>query len=282
MELKYFDAHAHVQFPAFDSDRGDVMKRAFEAGVGMINVGTSEGTSQSAIKLAHEYGEGVYAVVGMHPTHAGPSFHDVEELGNNEVSKNISRHGESFDYGFYKNLAADPKVVGIGECGLDYYRLEGSTEETKQRQRDAFVAHIQLAHEVKKPLMIHCRSAFPDLLSILEMHIPLLNSGNPGVIHFFSGDMKEAQRLLELGFSFTFGGVITFARDYDEVIRAVPLERLLTETDAPYVAPTPYRGKRNEPSYVIEVVKKFAEIKGIKSDHFSGTILENTRRIFSI
>ena len=282
MQFKYFDAHTHVQFPAFDMDREGVMKRAFDAGVGMINIGTSEGTSESAVKLAHEYGEGVYAVVGMHPTHAGPSFHDVEELGNNDVAQHISRHGEEFDYGFYKNLACDPKVVGIGECGLDYYRLEGDTEEVRQLQRDAFVAHLQLAHEVKKPLMIHCRSAFGDLLKLLNLHVPLLNEGNPGIIHFFSGNSDEAQHLLKLGFSFTFGGVVTFARDYDEVIRAIPVERLLTETDAPYVAPAPYRGKRNEPMYVIEVAKKLDEIKEVELDYLARIIVENTQRIFSL
>ncbi len=140
---------------------------------------------------------------------------------------------------------------------------------------------IELAREVQKPLMIHCRDAFKDLIDVL-VACPVSHVSNPGIIHFFTGTPDDARKLLDLGFSFTFGGVITFARDYDEAIKFIPLDRILSETDAPYVAPVPYRGKRNEPAYVVEVVKKLAELKGILVEEMAGHIFQNAQRIFQI
>ena len=187
--------------------------------------------------------------------------------------------GEEFDYEFYKKLAGHPKAVAIGECGLDYYRL---TSDTKEAQEKAFLQHIELAEEVKKPLMIHCRNAFADLIRILKTQSRKLKADYPGVIHFFSGTTDDAKELLSLGFLFSFGGVITFTRDYDEVVRFIPLERIVLETDAPYVAPLPYRGKRNEPAYVIEVAKKIAELKDLSFEEITGETTKNARNIFGI
>ena len=144
----------------------------------------------------------------------------------------------------------DPKVVAIGECGLDYYRTEDREQRTKDKQKEVFVRHIELACEVGKPLMIHCRDAYDHLVEILNSKSEILNDP-PGIIHFFAGTKEDAKKLLDLGFLFTFGGVITFARDYGEIICFIPMGRILSETDAPYVTPAPYRGKRNEPLYVI-------------------------------
>lgn len=273
---KLFDVHTHVQFHAFQEDAGLVIQRALDAGVWMINVGTQIDTSQSAIDFADKYPEGVYATVGLHPIHTGKSFHDKKEFGSE--GEEFTSRGEEFDFEFYKKLAEHPKVVGIGECGLDYYRLE---EITKARQREAFVRQIVLACGVKKPLMIHCRNAFDDLISILRtVNFKLLP--RPGVVHFFSGAKEDATKLLDLGFSFSFGGVITFARDYDEVVRYIPLERIVLETDAPYVTPTPYRGKRNEPLYVAEIAKKLAELKNTSLEEVLTTTVANTHSIFRI
>lgn len=289
--MKFFDAHTHTHFAAFETDWREVIERALKNNVWLINVGTQKDTSARAVEVANLYGEGVYAAVGLHPIHTEKSYHDKQELGepsavsfsnsreleNKERGGFVSR-GEEFDYEYYKKLAEDPKTVAIGECGLDYYRL---AQETKERQKNAFLQQIKLAKEVKKPLMIHCRNAFEDLIDTLVACRMSLNNP-PGVIHFFTGTKEDAQKLLALGFSFTFGGVITFARDYDEAIKIIPLDRILTETDAPYVAPVPYRGKRNEPAYVVEVVKKLAEIKGISKEEMANYTFKNTKKIFPL
>ncbi len=270
-----FDVHTHTQFAAFREDQDAVIRRALDAGVWMVNVGTQQDTSAVAVETAHRYERGVYAAVGLHPIHTTKSHHDTQELGGDGA---FTSRGEAFDYGYYETLAQDPKVVAIGECGLDYYRL---TEDTKIKQRVVFEQQIALAHEVKKPLMIHCRNAFTDLIAILQapssqFQVP------PGIIHFFTGTVDDAKALLDLGFSFSFGGVITFARDYDEVIRYIPIERIVLETDAPYITPAPYRGKRNEPAYVAEVAKKLAEIKMLPYETAAQQTTENARKIFSI
>jgi TatD DNase family protein len=172
---------------------------------------------------------------------------------------------------------------------LDYFHIDEKNNFAIEKQKDAFIKQIKLSDEVKKPLVIHCRNAFTDLIKILGEQNEISNSKNPGVIHFFTGTIDEAKKLLDMGFSFTFGGAITFpprknnvANSYEEIIKYIPIDRILSETDAPYLAPVPYRGKRNEPSYVVEVVKKLAEIKGVALEEMSQTILETANRIFKI
>lgn len=271
MRPKLFDVHTHIQFAAYAADADAVARRALDAGTWIVNVGTKRETSEQAIAFAHRYPEGVYATVGLHPTHTAKSYHDEKE-------SDVAPEGEEFDYARYGKMAEDEKVVAIGECGLDYFRL---TEETKALQQKVFKEHIKLASEIGKPLMIHCRNAFPDLISILQTtdhKLPAI----PGIIHFMTGTKEDARELLALGFSFSFGGVLTFARDYDEVVRSIPLERILLETDAPYVAPAPYRGKRNEPAYVMESAKKIAEIKDVPFEDVARVTTENAVRIFGI
>lgn len=276
MSLKFFDVHTHVQFATFEKDADFVIGRALEAQIWMVNVGTQRDTSAKAIEFAERYTEGVYATVGLHPIHTEKSYHDAQELGVSNDALAFTSRGEEFDYEYYQKLAQNLKVVAIGECGLDYYRL---SEVSKDRQRAVFMRQIELAQEVKKPLMIHCRQAFSDLINILQTTTYKLQ---PGIVHFFSGTKDDAQKLLDLGFSFSFGGVITFTRDYDEVIKFTPLDRILLETDAPYVAPAPYRGKRNEPSYVVEVAKKVAGLKNTSLEEVSENMFSNARAVFKI
>lgn len=276
MPIKLFDVHAHVQFHAFKDDVDVVIGRARASGVGMINVGTQKDTSAAAVNLTERYPDGVYATVGLHPIHTERSFHDEKELDSASDTKSFVSRAEEFDYAYYKDRAIHPKVVGIGECGLDYYRLG---EETKQKQREAFEKQIALSLEIKKPLMIHCRRAFEDLIDVLQK---TARDTKPSVVHFFSGTKGDAQKLLDLGFSFSFGGVVTFARDYDEIVRYTPLDRILLETDAPYVAPVPYRGKRNEPAYVVETAKKIAELKTTSFDEVAERTVVNAKRIFNV
>ncbi len=268
---QFFDAHTHIQFSAYDSDRDDVLSRAGEAGVKMVAVGTDFGTSEAAIRLAEKHKGEMWATVGFHPNHlAADWYHDSKEKSDAVQEK--------FSIDRLRSLAENSAVVAVGECGLDYFRLKGDESE-KVRQQEVLSAHIDIARTVKKPLMIHCRSAFNELIDFLRV-----NGGGvpPGVIHFFTGTVENAKALVELGYGFTFGGVATFARDYDEVIKLIPADRILSETDAPYVAPLPYRGQRNEPAFVVETVKKLALLRGISVDEMAEQIFINAKRIFSI
>ncbi|MSR78616.1 MAG: TatD family deoxyribonuclease [Candidatus Taylorbacteria bacterium] len=273
----YIDVHSHVNFVAFDADRDETVKRALDSGVFMVNVGTQIDTSKKAIEMAEKYDKGVYATIGLHPVHTDKSFHDEKELG--EGGKEFTSRGEVFDENAYRSMAKQPKVVGIGECGLDYYRLE---PESERKQREVFVSHIALANEVRKPLMLHVRngsdkSAYRDALVILKSEAKV-----KGDFHFFAGGWDEAKEILDAGFNLSFTGVITFARNYDEVVKNVPLNRIMSETDCPYVTPSPFRGKRNEPMHVREVVKKIAEIRGENFEIVRRQLVQNAKDFFSL
>lgn len=289
---RLIDSHTHVQFAAYKDDAEAVIERALREGIWMVNVGTQRDTSAKAVEIAEKYPKGVYATVGIHPIHTEKSYHDEQELGEEEFSaERGSASGGDYDY--YKKLGEHEKVVAIGECGFDYYRLG---ENTKEKQEEAFVAQINLAAELKKPLMIHCRpgepgrtspqngagrNAYPDLIRILDSRFQLLVS-TPGIIHFFSGTKEDAKKLMDIGFYFSFGGVITFVRDYDEVIKYIGLERIVLETDAPYVTPIPHRGKRNEPAYVKFVAEKLAEVLGKSVEEIAERTTKNAREVLRI
>jgi len=291
-EPKYIDIHSHVNFKAFDEDREEVIKRALDNDTWVINVGTQIDTSKKAIEMAHKHKEGVYAIIGLHPIHTGASFHDEKELG--EEGEAFTSRGEVFDKDSYRELLKDPKVVAVGECGLDYYRMD---EKSIEKQKIAFIDQIELANEFNKSLMLHIRNqpapdksrglagnpkdkthnAYLDALEILKKH-----SRVKGDVHFFAGTSEEAKAYVDFGFTLSFTGVVTFTHDYDEVIKNIPLEMIMSETDAPYVTPTPYRGKRNEPLYVREVVKRIAEIKNLPEDEVAQAIILNAKRVFNI
>ncbi|MBI5147654.1 MAG: TatD family hydrolase [Parcubacteria group bacterium] len=271
-----FDSHSHIQFPAYDRDRDSVIKRMRDAGVKTIAVGTTALTSSAAIAAAVRYRGDVWATAGFHPAHAALRwYHDKNEL------KTAVR--EEFDADRLKELARASEVTAIGECGLDYYRTK--EKEEKNRQRDVFIAQVELASELKKPLMIHCRpspktaDAYGDLHGILKSEAAKLKGAN---LHFFAGSAETAGKFLELGFYFSFGGVVTFSRDYDEVVRHLPLENILLETDAPYVAPEPFRGKRNEPAYIGAVAERIAALKGVSAEKIAAATTENAKRFFSL
>lgn len=265
MKARYVDAHCHLQFEHYAHDREAILERMREEGVAAVVVGCDFESSGKAVALAekHEY---LFASVGLHPNHAA----------------------ESFDEAAYRAFAAHPKVVAIGECGLDYFRMaEAAEEETKRAQSSALRAHIILAAKLDKPLIIHARAsngtmdAYRDLIEILKS----AKEEHPNVrgdIHFFAGGLPEAEALVELGFTISFTAVITFVRDYDAVIRAVPLEYILSETDSPYVAPASRRGERNDPLVVAEVAAKIAAIRGEDPELVRAALLANARRLFSL
>jgi len=273
---RLIDVHTHVQFVAFDGDAKEVIDRALADDIWLVNVGTQKDTSYAAVEMAEKSKEGVYATVGLHPIHTSKSYHDTKELG--EGGSEFTSRGEGFDQDYYKELGKSSKVVAVGECGLDYYRLDPAT---KKQQEEVFIKQIELVAELKKPLMLHCRNAFQDLIKILDSRSQILASP-VGIVHFFSGSKEDARQLLDLGFYFSFGGVITFARDYDEVIKYIGLDRILLETDAPYVAPVPFRGKRNEPSFIIHTAAKLAEILEKTPKEVGETTTKNALAVFKI
>jgi TatD DNase family protein len=269
--MKYFDAHTHVNFVAYDSDREATILRATEAGVGMNVVGTQFDTSKSAVALAEKY-DNVYATIGLHPIHTSKSYHDEKELG--EGGKEFTSRGEVFDMSAYVELGKSPRVIAVGECGLDYYRADKSS---KDMQVKVFVEQIELANTLGKPLMLHIRNAYDDAFEVVKAHAKVR-----GDVHFFAGDWNVAKKFLDMGFTLSFTGVITFTHDYDEVIKGTPLDMLLSETDAPYVTPVPHRGKRNEPAYVIEVAKRIAAIRGEDPEVVRVQLMKNVERVFGV
>ncbi len=278
MTPRLVDIHAHVNFNAFKDDGDAVIRRALDAGVWMLLVGSQIDTSRRALEYAETYEEGVYAVVGLHPIHLSEAEVDRAEIDAGEGVSGFKTRVERFNYDAYRTIAEHPKTVAIGECGLDYYRGR-DTDEAKKLQAETFRQQVALAREVGKPLMIHCRNAYEDLLAILcEEKADEIG----GDIHFFAGSWEVAKQFLELGFYLSFTGVITFARDYDEVLKKAPLERIMTETVSPYVTPIPHRGKRNEPLYVEYVARQIAEIKGVPAEDVFTQTTQNARRIFKI
>ncbi|PIR86163.1 hydrolase TatD [Candidatus Kaiserbacteria bacterium CG10_big_fil_rev_8_21_14_0_10_44_10] len=285
MSYKYIDTHAHVNINAFKEDTEAVISKCKEEGVMMINVGTQQDTSKRAMELAEKY-DNCYAIVGLHPVHTSASYHDESELGEN--MKAFTSRGEEFDIDYYRNLAKSNKVVAIGECGLDYYRLE---KDTKAVQEKAFIEQIELANKLSLPLMIHTRDAkgnsvsakadagvgnvYDDTYEILKAHAKVR-----GNVHFYAGNYEQAKKFFDIGFSVSFTGVITFAKDYEEVVRNAPLDMIHGETDCPYVAPVPYRGQRCEPWMVQEVYKKIASIRGEDEEVVRAQLVDNAKRLY--
>ncbi|HAB53737.1 MAG TPA: hydrolase TatD [Ignavibacteriales bacterium] len=269
------DTHAHVNFVQYKDDGDEVVRRSLAEGTWLINVGSEKDTSRRAIEYAQKYKEGVFAAVGLHPLHLRAQ--EIEKKDNGETIK-FTVPAEDFDEEYYANLAGQDRVVAIGEIGLDYYR----NGATKELQREVLLEQLSLAEKLKKPVMLHCREAHEDLLKTLKTWTLVGNKPLRGVLHSFSGTMAQAQQYLAMGFNLGFNGIITFARDYDEVVRGMPLDKLLVETDCPYLTPTPFRGKRNEPSYVKYVAEKVAELRGVSVAEVAEVTTDNARKLFKI
>jgi TatD DNase family protein len=270
--MKIIDTHSHYNLAQFDEDREEAIARMNEAEVGTICIGIDLETSKLAIEIAKD-NENIWACVGQHPTEWKQEFDETE----------------------FTDLAKGQNVVAIGECGLDYFRPEDKTY--KAEQVVIFRRQIELAIEHKLPLMLHIRpemgtmTAYEDALDILEEYKADVVAENGeaqalqalrGTAHFFAGTTVIAQRFLDLGFYISFSGVITFVKDYEATVSYVPLDRILSETDAPFATPAPHRGKRNEPAYVTEIVKKIAEVKGISLEETQKQLLQNAQALFKI
>lgn len=277
MKLKYFDAHTHLNM-GFEQDWLEVGKRTLEAGISFVNVGADEKSSKLALEQVKELAKlvprslgevgGCWATAGIHPTEGGDS-----------------------DFGVIKELAQDKKVVAIGECGLEYFKLTGDIEVEKERQKKLFKQHVELALEVGKPLMIHCRAsekntdAYEDVLEILKSYFAKASQDKQNLrfcLHFFAADWSIAQKVLELGGYLSFPGIITFSSACDETIKNMPLDRILSETDAPFAAPVPHRGQRNEPSFVSFVAERIASLRPEPKEAVLEALVVNAKAFYGL
>lgn len=251
------DTHAHIHDPRFDSDRDEVIERARNAGVEvMVTVGTDLENSRAAVALAEQYSF-IYATVGVHP-------HEVKGLTAEALAE-------------LRVLASHPRVVAYGEIGLDYYY----DHSPRDIQREQFKAQLSIAQELNLPIVIHTRDAQEDTLAILKEEW----KDRPGVFHCFTGDPAYATQALQLGFMVSFSGIVTFpkATELREAVRVVPLDRLLIETDCPYLAPIPHRGKRNEPSYLPAIAEIIAREHGTQTIQEVGQLTSNNaKQLFGI
>ncbi|PIR05272.1 hydrolase TatD [Candidatus Kuenenbacteria bacterium CG11_big_fil_rev_8_21_14_0_20_37_9] len=277
------DTHAHVNFNAYKSDSDEVIRRALDNGIWMINVGSQFKTSDRAVKIACAYGKGVYAAVGLHPIHLFDFA--VEE----EDSFNAKK--EKFDDKKYQALIDfSKKVVAVGEIGFDYYHLSGKIErkEAKKIQRREFIKQLEFARANDLPVILHSRGtkdqplcADNDLLDVLNGYRGQIR----GVKHCFTADTETALKFIDLGFYIGFTGIITFGKNADalrEVVKNIPLNKILVETDCPYLAPDPRRGERNEPSYVEYIAKRVAEIKQMTFNETTQILIQNSKKLFRI
>ena len=262
------DVHCHLNFHAFEKDYDEIIKRAFEKEVKkIINVGTKLDSSKKAIELAKNY-ENLYAIVGIHPHHADK----LEQDWDIELEK----------------MAREPKVVAIGEAGIDYFRYKSNEIVDPKLQRDVFIKQVELSLKLNLPLQVHNRHAGKEIIEILNFYkSDLLNQ--PGMFHCMSGDIDFLKRALDLGFYIGFDGNITYeglAPGEDtlltDLVKETPLDKLVTETDSPFLTPAPYRGRRNEPSYVIIVGQSLAKIKGVSFEKMAQKTTENAHNLFNI
>lgn len=269
------DTHAHVNFNAFKDDRSEVIKRSLENGVWMINVGSQYSTSKRAAELAEEYPEGVYAAIGLHPIHLETGLVKIKDDPDEIEFKTTE---EDFNPNLYRELAKSKKVVAVGEVGLDYYwRPKGTArkEAFKKKQREVLFKQLDFAKGFGLPVIFHCRMAHPELIQLLKEY-----GSVKGVIHCFTGTMGEAAEYIKMGLHLGLNGII-FKYNIDETIKEVPLDRILLETDCPYLTP-PQKEGRNEPLYVKYVAEKVSGLKNIKLEDLINKTTENAKKLFNI
>lgn len=275
------DTHAHVNFRAYKDDAKEVLQRSLDAGVWVVNVGSQIDTSRQAVELASQFEQGVYAVIGLHPEHTHSQYVDEEET-------HFKTREEDFNEAFYSELVSHPKVVGIGECGLDYYRLpedRTSHDQIKQKQIEVFKKQVRFAKTYDKALVVHSRpekgsdELYHDMLQVFEEE----NVSNMRlVVHSYTHEPKFLEKFLELGAYASFNGIITFDKtgSMKKLVEMCPLDRILLETDCPYLTPVPNRGKRNEPLFVKSVAEKTAEIKNITLAQIEEATFNNAKNLF--
>ncbi|MGD0576552.1 MAG: TatD family hydrolase [Candidatus Staskawiczbacteria bacterium] len=284
--MKIVDTHSHLNFKAYDADRDEVIKRNLENGVICIDVGTKYETSKRAVELA-EKNEGIYAAIGMHPIHIKT---DLMKLRMDENEGGFMPLGEEFDKEKYIELAKSPKVVAFGEIGLDYYykpKSKTKRAQFKELQKNVFIEQLKLAEELNLPVIVHCRMAHADIFEILK------TMKLKGVLHGFVGNWDEAKKYLDLGFYIGINGIIFKFNEsseavqsgqvnIEEVAKKYPLDKILVETDCPYLTPPMAGAERNEPIFVKHVIQKIADLRNITFDEVASATTENAKKLFNI
>lgn len=280
--MHLFDTHAHVNFNAYKDDSGEIIRASLHENVWMINVGSEYKTSRRAIEMANKYEKGVYAAVGLHPIH-------LMEQEYQDGDADFVTRAEEFNYDAYAQLASFAKVVAVGEIGLDYFHIEKrpDKEEIKAKQKEVFLAQLLMARRLKKPVIIHCRQAHDDMVELLtefkkEYRELFSDQGFFGVMHCFSGDEDLAWKYFGLGLMISFTGIVTFSRQWDDLIRRLPNDRFMIETDCPYLTPEPYRGQRNQPLLVKFVAQRIAEIKNMSVERVAELTTRNAQVLFGL
>jgi len=294
------DSHAHINFKEYDAELNDVIQRSLDNKTWIINVGSNYESSQKAIEIAEKFGLGVWAAIGLHPIHLIKDIEEKTEFEGQETSFFTPK--ERFDYQKYLDLAkSSDKVVGLGETGLDFFRLadeKHSVEKIKEMQINVFREFIKLAKETDLPLILHCRGEEADPLAAYDLMLEILSSElramglelkaqgpkPKGVIHCFGGKLEYARKFIDLGFYIGLTGIVTFknARDLQEIAKQIPLDKILVETDAPFLSPDPYRGVRNEPTFVRYVAQKIADLKHLTFEEVERVTFENTSKLFNL
>ncbi|MDZ7726448.1 MAG: TatD family hydrolase [Candidatus Campbellbacteria bacterium] len=259
--IKYIDIHSHLHFDSYDEDREELLSRMNEEGVATISIGIDSATSVEEVELS-ENNDNIFTSIGIHPGDSSELFEDKRET--------------------FERLLRSEKVVSIGECGFDYSHLEGDIEKAKRLQEKNFEAQVDFAVLNDLPVMIHTRDADEDTVSFLESKKREHGDRLRGNVHFFTQSLENARRYLEIDFTISFTGVITFTDNYNEPIEFAPLDKIHGETDAPFVAPVPNRGKRNEPTFVKYVYDRIADIRGEDREKVRKQLLSNARRDFGL
>lgn len=274
----YIDTHAHINFNIYKDDADEVIRRSLSSDTWMIIVGTDYKTSKRALMLANKFELGVYAAIGLHPTHL------EEYRDDNEVIE-----ADEFNFDVYEKLAKFEKVVAIGEIGLDYYHIDigVNAEMVKKKQKDVLYQQLKLARLVDKPAIIHCRQAHDDMIGLIEKfkkeNAELIPKERPwAVMHCFSGTEDLAWKYFSLGLMISFTGLITFSKQWDALIRKMPSSKFLLETDSPFMTPEPFRGKRNEPVNVKKVAERIAMIRNSSLERVAEVSAVNARDFFKI
>jgi len=292
--MNLVDSHCHINFITFKDDADQVVKDFLSDNYALIVVGSQDSTSRRAVEYADKYERGVYAAVGLHPLDLIADAEDTVVM--NGVPYTFKSRQEDFDREKYRNLAlSSKKVVAIGEVGLDYYYFDKYTvrqiEEYKAKQAEVFREFISLVEELDLPLIIHCRGekqdpygAYDDLLEIVQQEITAGHKVR-GVVHCFGGSSTQAQKFLDLSLYLGFTGIITFRKKAEEIqaiVKITPWEKILIETDAPFLSPEPHRGERNLPQYVEFVCRKLAELKNATYEEAAEQTTANARALFNI
>ena len=274
------DSHAHLNFNAFKNDFDKVIEECLKNNIWMINIGSQYDTSKRAVEITQKYKKGVYAAIGLHPIHLAKGIFKTK-IDQKEVE--FETREENFNYQKYLQLGRFPKVVAIGEIGLDYYyrpKTKIKLEQFKERQKKALREQLKLAEELNLPVVFHCRMAHNEMIDFLSGESKINNKKIRGVIHSFTGDWRQALEYLDMGFYLGFNGII-FKLNLKEVIKNAPLDKILIETDCPYLTPPQEEG-RNKPLFVKYVAQEIARIKEISFQKIAEATTENAKRLFGI